>query len=210
MPPSSLYLTHFLSSPKPGSNRGSKCEGKERGLVIGKVVDPYSGTTVDGATSDRNGWRRCSCGRQWWRQRGSCLCLMGLSWTMMEMESNVCRGLDEVYRDERGYGLEEMRRKSLKYDRGMVMELEGNGDVRMFLKGNDEYGYLYVGESDRPKRRTQKATRTCDDGVVRGRSGRGRDDMVEEGRKGAGVKMWATCEYWAAVSESGRCIDDHP
>lgn len=29
---------------------------------------------------------------------------------------------------------------SLKCDRGMVMELEGDGDVRMFLKGNDEHG----------------------------------------------------------------------
>jgi len=61
-------------------------------------------------------------------------------------------------------GLEEVRRKvseitskelivkklwySMKYDRGMVMELEGNGDVRMFMKGNDEHRYLYVGESD--------------------------------------------------------------
>jgi len=33
------------------------------------------------------------------------------------------------------------------------MELEGDGDVRIFLKGNDEHGYLYVGKSDGPKRR---------------------------------------------------------
>ncbi|KAJ8426836.1 hypothetical protein Cgig2_025241 [Carnegiea gigantea] len=77
---------------------------------------------------------------------------------------------------------------SLKYGWGMVMELEGDGDVRMFLKGNDKHGYLYVGESDGLKRRIEKATWTCDDGVVCGRSGRGRDDMVEEARKGAGVK----------------------
>jgi len=71
-------------------------------------------------------------------------------------------------------GLEEVRRKvseitgieltvlklwySLKYDRWMVMELEGDGDVRMFMKGNDEHGYLYVGESNGLKRRTVKAT----------------------------------------------------
>ena len=47
------------------------------------------------------------------------------------------------------------------------MELEGDDDVRMFMKGNDEHGYLYVGESDGPKRRTEKATRTCEEGVVR-------------------------------------------
>ncbi|KAJ8441456.1 LOW QUALITY PROTEIN: hypothetical protein Cgig2_023642 [Carnegiea gigantea] len=117
--------------------------------------------------------------------------------------------------------LEEMRRKvseiigneltmrklwySLKYDRGMVMELEGDGDsdVRMFLKENDEHGYLYVGESDGPKRHIQKATRTCDDGIVRGRSGRDRDDMVQQGRNGAGVKK-------ATVSGRGGCSDNHP
>ena len=58
----------------------------------------------------------------------------------------------------------------------------------MVLKGNDEHGYFYVGESDGPKRRTQKATQTYDDGIVRGRSGRDRDDMVQEGRNGASVK----------------------
>jgi len=31
--------------------------------VSGKVVDPYSGTVVGGATSGRNGWRWCYCGR---------------------------------------------------------------------------------------------------------------------------------------------------
>lgn len=60
-----------------------------------------------------------------------------------------------------------------------------------------------MGESDGPKRCTQKATWTYHDGVVRGRSGRDRDDMVQEGRKGASVKR-------VAVSKSGRCIDDHP
>ncbi|KAJ8428044.1 hypothetical protein Cgig2_007621 [Carnegiea gigantea] len=53
------------------------------------------------------------------------------------------------------------------------------------------------------KAHREKATQTCDDVVVRGRSGRGGDDMAEEGRKGAGVKR-------AAVSGSGGCIDDHP
>ncbi|KAJ8435441.1 LOW QUALITY PROTEIN: hypothetical protein Cgig2_012562 [Carnegiea gigantea] len=116
-------------------------------------------------------------------------------------------------------GLEEMRRKmseitindltvqklwySLKYDRGMIMDFEGNGDMRMFLKGNDEHGYLYIGKSDGPKRRTQNGTRTCNDGVVHRKSSMKRDDMVEEGCKGVGVKR-------ASVSESGRCIHNHP
>lgn len=73
------------------------------------------------------------------------------------------------------------------------MELKGDGDVRMFLDGNDEHKYLYVDESDGLKRRAQKAMRTCDSGVVRGRAGRGSDDMGEKGRKGVGVKRWVTC-----------------
>ncbi|KAJ8447987.1 hypothetical protein Cgig2_028863 [Carnegiea gigantea] len=103
-----------------------------------------------------------------------------------------------------GMGLEEVRRKvseitgndfvvrklwySLKYDWWMVMELEGDGDVRMFLKENDEHGYLYVGDSDGLKRHTQKATRSPDYGVICRKSGRDREDIVQAGRKGAGLK----------------------
>ena len=64
------------------------------------------------------------------------------------------------------------------------------------MKGNDEHGYLYVGESNGLKRCTQKATRTCEEGVVRVRSGRDRDDIVQQSRNGASVKRWVTCEYW--------------
>jgi len=45
---------------------------------------------------------------------------------------------------------------SLKYDRRMVVAVEANSDVRMFLKGNDEHRYFYVGESDGPKRHAEK------------------------------------------------------
>ncbi|KAJ8444412.1 hypothetical protein Cgig2_005934 [Carnegiea gigantea] len=64
---------------------------------------------------------------------------------------------------------------SLKHDRGM---------------GNDERGYLYVGDSDGPKRRAQKATWSYDHGVVYGRSDKDRDDMVQESHKGTGLKRW--------------------
>ncbi|KAJ8429402.1 hypothetical protein Cgig2_025589 [Carnegiea gigantea] len=95
--------------------------------------------------------------------------------------------------------------ESLKYDREMVMELEVDGDVRMFLKGSDEHGYLYVGESDGPKRRTQKATRTCDDGVVPGRSGRDRDDMVEEGWEYS-VELTNSCKLVVKLGQqTGTC-----
>ncbi|KAJ8447332.1 LOW QUALITY PROTEIN: hypothetical protein Cgig2_013109 [Carnegiea gigantea] len=40
----------------------------------------------------------------------------------------------------------------LKYDRQMSMAIEGDVDVRMILKGNDEHGHLYVGGKEGPKR----------------------------------------------------------
>ncbi|KAJ8429903.1 hypothetical protein Cgig2_025333 [Carnegiea gigantea] len=116
-------------------------------------------------------------------------------------------------------GLEEVRRKvseitgieltvqklwySLKYDQGMVVVLDGDGDVRMFMKGNDEHGYFYVGKSNGLKRCTLKATRTCEEGVVRVRSDRDGDDIIQQGGNGAGVKR-------AVVRGSGGCSDDHP
>ncbi|KAJ8449263.1 hypothetical protein Cgig2_002395 [Carnegiea gigantea] len=43
---------------------------------------------------------------------------------------------------------------SLKYDRQMLMAIEGDVDVRMILKENDEHGHLYVGGKEGPKRPT--------------------------------------------------------
>ena len=60
--------------------------------------------------------------------------------------------------------------------------------MRMFLKENDKHGYLYVGDSDGLKRGAQKATRSYDHGTVYERSGRNREDTVQAGRKGAGLK----------------------
>ena len=42
---------------------------------------------------------------------------------------------------------------SLKYDQRMVMAVEGDANVRMFLKGNDEHMYFYVGDTNGSKRR---------------------------------------------------------
>ncbi|KAJ8448842.1 hypothetical protein Cgig2_011463 [Carnegiea gigantea] len=47
---------------------------------------------------------------------------------------------------------------SLKYNLGMVMAVEGDADVRMFLKVNYEYRYFYVGKSDGPKRHAEKSS----------------------------------------------------
>ncbi|KAJ8445601.1 hypothetical protein Cgig2_018542 [Carnegiea gigantea] len=84
-----------------------------------------------------------------------------------------------MYSIERGTGMEEVRRMklwyNLKYDRRMVMAVEGDADVRMFFKGNEKCEYFYMGESDEPKRQAQKEgasyegrTWSCDHGVVYG------------------------------------------
>ncbi|KAJ8445834.1 hypothetical protein Cgig2_027915 [Carnegiea gigantea] len=41
---------------------------------------------------------------------------------------------------------------NLKYDRQMLMSVEANMDVRIIFNGNDEYGYLYMGDNDGPRR----------------------------------------------------------
>ena len=51
---------------------------------------------------------------------------------------------------------------SLKYDCQMSMTVEGDVDVRFFFKGNEEHGYLYVGENDRPMRRGHKDGAACE------------------------------------------------
>jgi len=39
----------------------------------------------------------------------------------------------------------------------MVMAVDGDVDISMFLNGNDEYKYFYVGDSDGLKRQAQRA-----------------------------------------------------
>jgi len=47
---------------------------------------------------------------------------------------------DDVYVERLWY--------SLKYDRNMMMAVEGGTYVRMIFKGNDKHGYLYVNGKD--------------------------------------------------------------
>ena len=39
---------------------------------------------------------------------------------------------------------------STKYDRKMLLPLQRDGDVGKLLKGNDEFGYMYIEERDVP------------------------------------------------------------
>ncbi|KAJ8444475.1 hypothetical protein Cgig2_024039 [Carnegiea gigantea] len=50
---------------------------------------------------------------------------------------------------------------SLKYDRQMLMALEGHMYMSMIFKGNDEHGYLYGG-NEGPMRRAQKGVIVCE------------------------------------------------
>jgi len=70
--------------------------------AIGKVVDRYSGTIVGVVMFGTNGQRWCCCGRQWWRKRGSCLCVMGGVGRWWRWKSNICGRFKEVYYAEIG------------------------------------------------------------------------------------------------------------
>ena len=82
------------------------------------------------------------------------------------------------------------------------MAVERHADLRTFFKGNEEHRYFYVGESNGPKRQAEKVdascegrVRSCDHSVVHTRSGRDRDNVVEEGRKGPGLKKWVIYKH---------------
>ncbi|KAJ8435246.1 hypothetical protein Cgig2_005298 [Carnegiea gigantea] len=54
---------------------------------------------------------------------------------------------------------------SLKYDREMLVVVEGDSDVKVIFKGNDKHGYLYVAGNSGPMRRAQESTTICEGGV---------------------------------------------
>ena len=60
-------------------------------------------------TSGKNEWGQCCCERQWWRERGSCICVIGGELDDSRVgKVTYVGGLDKVYRAQRG--LEEMQR----------------------------------------------------------------------------------------------------
>jgi len=62
---------------------------------------------------------------------------------------------------------------SLKYDRNMIMAVEGDMDVRMMLKGNEEHGYVYVCNKETVVPRVRKNVRESRVGEGPGEEGRG-------------------------------------
>ncbi|KAJ8439630.1 hypothetical protein Cgig2_021006 [Carnegiea gigantea] len=52
--------------------------------------------------------------------------------------------------------LEEKLWYSLKYDREMLVAVEGDSDMKAIFKGNNEHGYMYVTENGGPVRRAQE------------------------------------------------------
>ncbi|KAJ8430933.1 LOW QUALITY PROTEIN: hypothetical protein Cgig2_002721 [Carnegiea gigantea] len=86
----------------------------------------------------------------------------------------------------------DMSEKRLCYSlKKMLLAVEGDTNVKMMFKGNDEHGYLYVGGNKGPLRRAQEGFAVCE-GRVRGcpdrkvcsRSGRNGHDGVTVGREG--------------------------
>ncbi|KAJ8436084.1 hypothetical protein Cgig2_000986 [Carnegiea gigantea] len=50
---------------------------------------------------------------------------------------------------------------SLKYDREMLVAVEGDNDVKIIFKGNDEHGYLYVARNGGPMRQARESVAIC-------------------------------------------------
>ena len=73
----------------------------------------------------------------------------------------------------------------------MLLAVEGDTNVKMMFKGNDEHGYLYVARNGGPMRRAQESIAICiervwdcHDGKLLARTGRKCDDGVEVGGEG--------------------------
>ncbi|KAJ8444476.1 hypothetical protein Cgig2_024040 [Carnegiea gigantea] len=54
---------------------------------------------------------------------------------------------------------------SLKYDREMLVTAEGDNDVQVIFKGNDEHGYMYVTGNAGPLRRPHARAAVCESRV---------------------------------------------
>ena len=75
----------------------------------------------------------------------------------------------------------------------MIMAVEGDTDVRMMLKGNDEHGYVYVCNKESVVLRVKKNVRerraregVGEDGTGGGSCGKRHEGAVEEEMEGTG------------------------
>jgi len=73
----------------------------------------------------------------------------GLRKSMLASEGMGVEEFKRMVRETIGDGVQVGRLcYSLKYNRNMIMAVDGNMDVRMIFIENDEHGYLYVGGKD--------------------------------------------------------------
>ncbi|KAJ8420592.1 hypothetical protein Cgig2_032290 [Carnegiea gigantea] len=116
-----------------------------------------------------NGCKYCSSWR-WWRGMeivvyvlwGGTLAESGDGKVTYEDGSRKCMvvkeemGVEELIKMVREMTGTDISQKqlwySLKYDREMSAKVEGDSDVKVIFKGNDEHGYLYVAENGGPVR----------------------------------------------------------
>ncbi|KAJ8434108.1 hypothetical protein Cgig2_005787 [Carnegiea gigantea] len=61
---------------------------------------------------------------------------------------------------------------SLKYDREMLVAVEGDSDVKAIFKGNDEHGYMYIARNGGPVRRAHERATVCEGRVPDSREGK--------------------------------------
>ncbi|KAJ8423840.1 hypothetical protein Cgig2_024298 [Carnegiea gigantea] len=129
-----------------------------------------------------NGCECCSSWRRWQGKGDSYVCFMGgmLVETRdgkvtYEGRSRKCmvvrkgmgaKELLKMVREMTGSDMsEEKLWYSLKYDREMLVAVEGDNDVQVIFKGNDEHGYMYIVENTGPMRRPHTRAALCESRV---------------------------------------------
>ncbi|KAJ8435830.1 LOW QUALITY PROTEIN: hypothetical protein Cgig2_009107 [Carnegiea gigantea] len=96
--------------------------------------------------------------------------------------------------------------KLCTYDREMLVGIEGDSDVKVIFKGNDEHGYMYVARNSSSERAVVCEGRVRDfrEGKQIARSGRKYDDVVEVGVEGGNNQVGVKRNYRSLGSEGGE------
>ncbi|KAJ8422109.1 hypothetical protein Cgig2_011152 [Carnegiea gigantea] len=155
---------------------------------------------------------RCKCcsSWRWWQGREI---ERGDGKVTYEGGSRKCMVVKE------GMGVEELMKMVremtgtdiLKYDREILVAVEGDSEVKVIFKSNDKHGYLYVAGNGGPVWRAQESAvvyegrvRDCHDGKLLARTGRKCDDGVEVGREGSNNQAGVKRSYRSLGAEGGE------
>ncbi|KAJ8428462.1 hypothetical protein Cgig2_012529 [Carnegiea gigantea] len=97
---------------------------------------------------------------------GKVTCEGGSRKCMVVREGMGAEELQKMMREMTGSDmLDEKLWYSLKYDMEMLVAVEGDNDVQVIFKGNDEHGYMYVAGNADPLRRPYVRAAVCESRV---------------------------------------------